>query len=114
MTQVQENPALAAVVQRLQGQFMERLDDVLGQVDATLAGIEGGEMPGPYLSELADKMHKVAGIAGTLGHGDLGGQAAEIENLIRRRTDPAELPETELLTAIERFCDQTDVVYAAA
>lgn len=60
--------------------FIEELDDRILDIEALKRMILNGDREQEALAEIISRAHKIRGVAGTLGLGDLGDAASRLEN----------------------------------
>ena len=81
-----DTPQLQAQLAALEARFRQRLDDELDTLDDLSAQLQTDPSA---LRSLRDRLHKLAGSAGTFGYGELGSMARQLEQQAQARLDAA-------------------------
>ncbi|MAP30113.1 MAG: diguanylate cyclase [Pseudomonas sp.] len=79
-----DTPQLHAQLAAIEARFRQRLDDELDTLDELSAQLQND--PGA-LRNLRDRLHKLAGSAGTFGYGELGSVARQLEQQAQTQLD---------------------------
>ncbi|MEB3734383.1 Hpt domain-containing protein [Halopseudomonas pachastrellae] len=77
-----DTPQLQAQLAALEARFRQRLDDELDTLDDLSAQLQTDPSA---LQSLRDRLHKLAGSAGTFGYGELGSMARQLEQQAQAR-----------------------------
>ncbi len=89
-----DNPQLQAQLAAIEARFRQRLDDELDTLDDLCAQLHDDPSA---LRSLRDRLHKLAGSAGTFGYGELGRVARQLEQQAQTQLD-AKQPDAAVLT----------------
>lgn len=89
-----DNPQLQAQLAAIEARFRQRLDDELDTLDDLCAQLHDDPSA---LRSLRDRLHKLAGSAGTFGYGELGRVARQLEQQTQTQLD-AKQPDASVLT----------------
>lgn len=79
-----DNPQLQAQLAAIEARFRQRLDDELDTLDDLCAQLHDDPSA---LRSLRDRLHKLAGSAGTFGYGELGSVARQLEQQAQAQLD---------------------------
>lgn len=69
-------------LERARALFESRLEEQILCIEQCRRDVAAGHAPDRALSEIAAQAHKIAGVAGTVGHTQLGELSATVETLI--------------------------------
>lgn len=89
-----DNPQLQAQLAAIEARFRQRLDDELDTLNDLCAQLHDDPSA---LRSLRDRLHKLAGSAGTFGYGELGRVARQLEQQAQTQLD-AKQPDAAVLT----------------
>lgn len=112
-TRSEEPDELAIIVERSRARFLDRLSLFVDETDQLLVE---GDLQGEIrdaLGKIAFDVHKIAGVAATVGFVEIGKNAAALEQDIKNYLNDPPQPEAELKLRekIETFLGQVDSVH---
>ena len=91
-----DTPQLQAQLAAIEARFRQRLDDELDTLDELSAQLQDAPAA---LRSLRDRLHKLAGSAGTFGYGELGSMARQLEQQAQTQLD-ADSTDATVLTEL--------------
>ena len=91
-----DTPQLQAQLAAIEARFRQRLDDELDTLDELSAQLQDAPAA---LRSLRDRLHKLAGSAGTFGYGELGSMARQLEQQAQTQLD-ADSTDAAVLTEL--------------
>lgn len=100
-----DDRSLPPGLERARALFEARIEEQVLRIEQCRRDVKAGRAPDRALSEIAGHAHKIAGVAGTVGHPRLGELAGRVETLIGQARSEG-LSETAILKGLHHDLEQ--------
>ena len=100
-------PALDAI----RVKFLASLETRLAELDALTTMIKSGDKGSRVWEEVRLRVHRIAGVAGSLGFSALGARSARLDTAIEQYiAEPSSADEATILAALDDLLDDIDAI----
>lgn len=106
-----QSAAMAKAIAQIRLKFLDRLDNDLGALSRAISVSQSGPIDGEELADLLMRLHKITGMAQTLGFSHLGASAADVHLKLERSRDTGDMGAGETDT-LRSFADDVGKVLA--